>query len=41
MAQSAHAAMAVVAENYEREEVQEYLHHLGSMRKTVMEVSLS
>ncbi|KAK1923978.1 peptidyl-tRNA hydrolase II domain-containing protein [Papiliotrema laurentii] len=38
MAQSAHASTAVIHENYHRPEVQEYLCHLQSMRKTVLEV---
>jgi len=39
MAQSAHAATAVLHENADTPEVKEYLTHLQGMRKTVMEVS--
>jgi hypothetical protein len=40
MAQSAHAATAVLHENADTPEAKEYLTHLQSMRKTVMEVSI-
>lgn len=38
MAQSAHAATAVLHENADTPDVKEYLTHLQGMRKTVMEV---
>lgn len=38
MAQAAHAATAVLHENADSPQTKEYLAHLSSMRKTVMEV---